>query len=133
MISDLKRDMVALNMVRGFGPRKIKGLLEKAAGGPVYIKEMDAVKASAEYARELEYIEKNNIKVLCLEEEGYPPLLKDIYDPPPVLYCRGSILKSDSAAVAIVGSRRCSSYGQQDPGGPCRMWDCVGCPNDASE
>jgi DNA processing protein len=38
--------------------------------------------------------------------------LKDIYDPPVVLYSRGSVLESDKLAIAIVGSRRASVYGR---------------------
>ena len=40
-------------------------------------------------------------------------LLKQINDPPVVLYIKGTLLKEDSLAVAIVGSRRCSTYGSE--------------------
>lgn len=45
-------------------------------------------------------------------DETYPSRLKNIYDPPPVLYVRGQLRKEDEVAVAIVGSRKTSSYGR---------------------
>jgi len=49
--------------------------------------------------------------ILCLEDADYPPALKNIHDPPPVLYVRGRLLKSDAVAMGVVGSRRCTHYG----------------------
>ena len=51
--------------------------------------------------------------VICPEEEAYPPLLREIPDPPLVLYVRGTIEPRDLNAVAIVGSRKCSLYGRE--------------------
>jgi DNA processing protein len=62
---------------------------------------------------ELELAEKLGIWVIHIEDERYPTLLKRIYDPPPVLYIKGTLSRSDNLAVAIVGSRRCSLYGQE--------------------
>jgi len=62
---------------------------------------------------ELELAEKLGVWLINFEDERYPPVLKSIYDPPPVLYIKGSLTKNDNLAVAIVGSRRCSLYGQE--------------------
>lgn len=51
------------------------------------------------------------IRVLTLDNEEYPPGLREIHDPPPVLYCRGEVLPQDRHAVAIVGTRRATRYG----------------------
>lgn len=61
----------------------------------------------------LEYMEKNGIKMITIEDEEYPQNLRNIYDPPVVLYIKGNedILKNHS--IAIIGSRNCSSYGKQ--------------------
>ena len=56
-------------------------------------------------------IEKHKARVLTFGHSEYPPLLKEIYDPPIVLYIKGNILKEDKMAVAIVGARRASYYG----------------------
>ncbi len=50
--------------------------------------------------------------VTCLDE-GYPEVLRSIPDPPPVLYLKGTWVPEDVTAVAIVGSRHASLYGQQ--------------------
>jgi DNA processing protein len=49
----------------------------------------------------------------CPDDEGYPPLLREIPDPPSVLFCLGKFEPRDLNAVAIVGSRRCSHYGRE--------------------
>ena len=62
---------------------------------------------------ELELADKLDIWLINLADERYPPVLKQIYDPPPVLYIKGSLTKNDNLCIAIVGSRRCSLYGQE--------------------
>jgi DNA protecting protein DprA len=49
--------------------------------------------------------------ILTLEDDAYPSLLREIADPPPVLYVRGAIAPDDEVRVAIVGSRRATPYG----------------------
>jgi DNA processing protein len=58
-------------------------------------------------------IESQGIKVLTWEDDSYPPRLKEIDQPPPVLYIRGEYLPDDLFAVAIVGTRRVTAYGRQ--------------------
>ena len=62
---------------------------------------------------ELALADKLGVWVIDLHDERYPPALKAIYDPPPVLYVKGTLTRSDSLAMAIVGSRRCSHYGTE--------------------
>ncbi len=64
-------------------------------------------------AAELETAEKLGVWIINLTDERYPALLKRIYDPPPVLYIKGSLSSADNLSIAIVGSRRCSLYGQE--------------------
>ncbi|MGI6373167.1 MAG: DNA-processing protein DprA [Caldicoprobacterales bacterium] len=52
-------------------------------------------------------------RIVTLLDEEYPDLLKQIFDPPPVLYCKGMSLKDINPSVAIVGSRRSTGYGRQ--------------------
>jgi DNA processing protein len=58
-------------------------------------------------------IESQGIKILTWEEEAYPQRLKEIEQPPPVLYLRGDYLPDDLFAVAIVGTQRVTPYGRQ--------------------
>ncbi|MFC2064143.1 DNA-processing protein DprA [Chloroflexota bacterium] len=63
-----------------------------------------------------EYYQKvlsRGINVVISEDEEYPSRLKEIEQSPPVLYYRGEISKEDFWAVAIVGTRRITSYGRQ--------------------
>jgi len=64
-------------------------------------------------AAELELAYKLGVWIINLDDERYPPVLKQIYDPPPVLYIKGSLTTADNLAISIVGSRRCSLYGQE--------------------
>jgi len=57
--------------------------------------------------------EARGAAIVCLSDEAYPPALKTIPDPPPVLYVRGQIEPTDAVAVGIVGSRRCTHYGME--------------------
>lgn len=63
--------------------------------------------------RELEAVERIGGCVIPIDHADYPPLLREIADPPPVLYVRGNLAvhADDFHAVAVVGSRRCTSYG----------------------
>ncbi len=58
-------------------------------------------------------IESQGIKILTWKDEVYPQRLKEIEQPPPVLYVRGDYLLDDLFAVAIVGTRRVTPYGRQ--------------------
>jgi len=64
-------------------------------------------------ADELALAEKLGVYLVTLEDNRYPPVLKQIYDPPPVLYVKGTLTRQDNLAISIVGSRRCSLYGQE--------------------
>jgi DNA processing protein len=56
---------------------------------------------------------KLGVWIINAADKRYPPPLRQIYDPPPVLYVKGTLTRSDSLAVAIVGTRRCSTYGAE--------------------
>jgi DNA processing protein len=71
-----------------------------------------AAKAEELAARETAAAERLGARILLLEDAEYPGALRRLDDPPPVLYVRGSLL-SIEPAVAIVGSRRADSYGEE--------------------
>jgi len=54
-----------------------------------------------------------DIKIIQINEEGYPKPLKKIIDPPRVLYYRGDLEIQNKPVLAVVGTRRCSDYGKQ--------------------
>ena len=51
--------------------------------------------------------------VVCAENAAYPPLLKEIYDAPYLLFYQGELPPPDSLGIAVVGSRHCTAYGRQ--------------------
>jgi DNA processing protein len=87
-----------LSQVEGVGP-KIAASLKKFNWKPAVEKE-------------LRLAEKKGAKLVTWEDEEYPANLKQIYDPPPLLYVLGSLIPQDSIAVAVVGSRNPTTYGQ---------------------
>jgi DNA processing protein len=120
---------LAINKIPNVGPVTIKklwdkfGTLEEAwKASPRSICEVEDIskpaaksflenRDRANFEAELAEVEKKNVKVLTLEDDDYPKNLKNIYDPPPVLYVKGGILPSDIKAIGIVGTRRASRYG----------------------
>ncbi len=62
---------------------------------------------------ELEKLDRYGVKVLTWHDPDYPARLKEIYDYPPLLYVRGSLLPEDEWCLAVVGTRRVSVYGRQ--------------------
>jgi len=62
---------------------------------------------------EMEKLDRYGVKVFTWHDPGYPSRLKEIYDYPPMLYVRGSLLPEDEWCLAVVGTRRASVYGRQ--------------------
>ncbi|RMF83499.1 MAG: DNA-protecting protein DprA, partial [Nitrospinota bacterium] len=85
---------------------RVKGIGEKMA------EEITSFPLEAALKRELANIERYGVQILTLSDPDYPPLLKTIYDPPPVLYVQGNLCLQDQYAIALVGSRTPTSYGR---------------------
>ncbi|NMA46800.1 MAG: DNA-protecting protein DprA [Lentisphaerae bacterium] len=64
---------------------------------------------------ELRLLEQSGTTLITEEDDAYPPLLREIHDPPICLYVRGSLdaLRNSAGAIAIVGSRHTTFYGQR--------------------
>jgi DNA processing protein len=62
---------------------------------------------------EMAKLERHRVKVLTYHDAAYPARLKEIYDYPPLLYIRGSLLPEDEWCLAVVGTRRATVYGRQ--------------------
>lgn len=76
-----------------------KGFLEQARLG------------LSDAAIEIARAEEQGARVIDVEDDEYPALLREISDAPPVLFVRGSLLPRDDRSVAIVGSRAATEYG----------------------
>lgn len=62
---------------------------------------------------EMEKLERYRVTVLTYKDEAYPFRLKEIYEPPPVIYIRGSLIPEDDWSLAVVGTRRPTFYGRE--------------------
>ena len=89
----------ALGQVEGMGPQAVEAIR--------LFRHSDAID------REIEHIEAAGVQVLTILNPCYPENLRNIYDPPQLLYVKGSMEPRDRNAVAIVGSRSCSDYGRR--------------------
>jgi len=127
---DSKAYWVGFNLVKGIGSVRLRGLLDfygsldlawqapadglRAAGlSPKLIENFLAVRNSDLLEKTWRYLQKSEIQVLTWEDETYPRLLREIDQPPPVLYVRGEITGQDDTSVAMVGTRRMTTYGRQ--------------------
>ncbi len=122
-------DVVTLNAVDGIGSIRLRRLLERFGSteavlaasaselaqvegiGPGLVERITTVRQRFDAKAELELAEANGIWVITVDDESYPVLLKQIHDPPIVLYVRGTLMPEDRYAVAIVGSRTATQYG----------------------
>jgi DNA processing protein len=85
---------------------RIEGLGERVAG------EIQKGPSEKVVKKELSLLEKTGGKIVTLKDDDYPKRLKDIYDPPVLLYLMGGLRREDELAIAIVGSRKTSPYGR---------------------
>ncbi len=88
--------------------RTVEGIASKA---PKIAASLRA--AAARVGPELARAATIGANVICPDDEAFPPLLREVPDPPLVLYVRGTLEPRDLNAVAIVGSRKCSLYGRE--------------------
>lgn len=69
-------------------------------------------KESVDEEKLLHECKAEGISCIGLSDPAYPPLLKEIYDPPLCLFVRGKLNASDFS-LAVVGARKCTPYGKQ--------------------
>ena len=121
---------VALNRVPQLGPVRFKrleahfGLLEHAWNAGLAqlraaglderpAQEILAARARVDPDAAMERLEKAEVRVLDWNHTVYPRRLKEIHDPPPLLYVKGDILPEDERSLAIVGTRSPTTYGRE--------------------
>lgn len=86
---------------------KIQGIGEGLANNILDINIRKAV------YKHIKYMEKNNIDIITIVDKKYPNNLKEIYDPPVILYVKGNINILNNNNIAIVGCRNASDYGKK--------------------
>ena len=63
-------------------------------------------------AAEMDFITKNNIRVLTMQDDDYPARLRECPDAPIILFYKGTADLNQRRVINIVGTRHCTSYGQ---------------------
>ena len=130
VISEIGRRYLRLHMTDDVGPIRLRNLVEHFGSleailsasiaelqrveqiGPRTAESIFKTRGDDERVdREIETAQSLGVAILCLEDDAYPPMLRQIVDPPACLYVCGTLQPTDAVAVAIVGSRRCSHYG----------------------
>lgn len=123
-------DMLRLTLIAGVGPRTRLALLDhfgsaasvlqagqselqKVAGvGPKLAARIVTAREAVDAEGELELCRREQIAVLSEASPDYPAPLREIADPPGVLFLRGNLLPTDRLAIAIVGTRHATRYGR---------------------
>src|SRR5205085_4747554 len=121
---------IALNMTPGVGPRAATKLLERFGSADAVFHarrtELESLRLKPETIESIikrEFHEKAELEldqvkqlggdVLILDDGSYPALLREIDDPPPVLYVKGDWQSCfEQPGVGVIGSRMCSTYGE---------------------
>lgn len=122
--------IINLLNVKGLGPHRVRSLVSAfpdaksifdlpvktlCSAEGIDIKSARAVKKYSHfnYSEQIaDRAEKLDVKIVSFWDENYPILLKKIYDPPVLLYCKGKHLKAKSDCVSVVGTRKATAYGK---------------------
>ena len=127
---DDKRYWVGFNLVKGIGAVRFQtllnafGNLESAWNATLFdlagaglsaklVERVAQIRANVDLDDFLAKTQKAGIRILTWQDDEYPAHLKEIDQPPPVLYLRGEITPEDGWSVAIVGTRAVTPYGRQ--------------------
>lgn len=121
---------LGFNLVHGIGPARVQTLLDyfgdlgrawQAREAELQKLGLDSrtignlleTRATVDLDVELSRIRDEGIQLLVWDMPAYPRYLREIPNPPPVLFVRGELLERDQWAIAVVGTRRLTSYGRQ--------------------
>ena len=128
---DSREALVALNLLPDIGPVRVRNLLSRfgsaqavlvATQGDLLQVDKVGVKAANNINRwrelvdldcELKRIDQFGATIITTDDSTYSALLREIYDPPLVLYARGELRPNDAHAIAMVGTRQSTLYGRQ--------------------
>ncbi len=124
------RYLVGLSLLPGIGPARFHRLLERfkeperawraseeelAALGvdAKFLPALREKRAALSLDREIEKLQRLDVSVLTVFDPNYPLRLKEIFNPPPLLYVKGEITRQDDQSIGVVGTRGPTVYGKE--------------------
>jgi DNA processing protein len=127
---DERSAYLAFNLTAGIGPNRLRALIDYCGSAPAAwqasaddwraagldrrsIEALHKAHDRLDLAAEWRAIEAAGLQVILLNDASYPPLLRQIEAPPPLLYVRGTLVDTDRWAVAVVGTRNATPYGRE--------------------
>lgn len=107
---------IALTRMTGFNQAMALQLYQSLGGGKAVYEQRQNLgnwdEALRRAAAEMEFIEKNSIKAMTMQDDDYPQRLKECPDAPIILFYKGEADLNKSRVINIVGTRQCTTYGQ---------------------
>jgi DNA processing protein len=130
IVTELLQYWVGFSRVPGIGPVRLRALLDhfgdvrqawEASVATLQALGFDrrtietfvTLRSKMDLAAELERVFQLGVRLLTWDSPNYPSLLRNIPDPPPVLYIKGKLLPRDEWGLAVVGTRRATVYGRE--------------------
>ncbi|HVO44095.1 MAG TPA: DNA-processing protein DprA, partial [Aggregatilineales bacterium] len=129
MDDHILRYWIGFNRAQGIGPVRLRALIDhfgnietawKAPLGALKNAGLDQrsvdslirARNQTDLDAEMRTIQRLGLHIVPIDDPDYPLLLRSLYDAPPVLYIKGSLTEGDGRAIAVVGTRRATSYGK---------------------
>jgi len=124
------RYWLGFNRVMGIGPAKLRALLDhfgdletawRASSSDLREAGLDRraleylldARSAIDLDAEVAKVHRLGAKIVTWDDADYPPQLKSIAAPPPLLYVKGAFAPADQWAIAVVGTRRATAYGRE--------------------
>ncbi|MSR66110.1 MAG: DNA-protecting protein DprA [Pedosphaera sp.] len=126
---DSREALVALNLIEGVGPIRVRELMSHFGDAPAILSSSESQlrqvhrigeetaaaianwRKTVDLAAELRRVAESDCRIVTQLDDEYPELLRQIYDPPVVLYVKGRLEPQDKKSIAVVGSRMTTHYG----------------------
>jgi DNA processing protein len=107
------RLLEALGSIEAIAQADLRAMAHIEGIGRLRAEELRREMDEADIEAERRLMAERGARLIMRGDAAYPALLAAISDPPVALWVRGDIVETDNAALAIVGSRRCTAYGRE--------------------
>ncbi len=130
MLSQETISLITLSLIEGVGSAVIQKLLGFFGSAeevltasyqdlsqimgltPNICRQIVALRGDVPLEKELGLIEQHACHIITIHDDAFPERLRSIFDPPQILYVKGELPPQDALVIAVVGSRRATTYGK---------------------